>query len=364
MRRFIECLTTNTNCNLKCSYCYLIQQNRRTNKNATFNYSPEHIGKALSIKRLGGVSLISITASGETFIPKEIPLIAKEILKQGHFLNITTNGTLTKQINHFLSETEGFHDHIHISFSFHYVELKKRDLINVFFHNIKTIRDAGCSILLQINLVDEYLPYWNEIKELSLKYVGALPQVALTRREIDNGKFEIFSDLPVEIYKQKGEEMQSPLFDFTVRNFNVKRNEFCYAGWWSATLNMDTGELTGCYGLGKKQNIFIDLNKKIVFSPIGRNCTHRYCFNSSHFISQGIIPSLLPLPSYGELRNREQAHWYTDVMKDFLYQQFEQVNENLPICIKTKYYIDQFVDNIKNTTCWQFIRSIKYKLWK
>lgn len=362
MRRFIECLTTNTNCNLKCSYCYLIQQDRRTNKNATFHYSPEHIGKALSQKRLGGVSLISITASGETFIPKEIPYIAKEILKQGHFLNITTNGTLTKQILFFLTETVGFHDHIHVSFSFHYLELKKKNLISVFFQNIKTIREAGCSILLQINLVDEYIPFWDEIKELSLKYVGALPQVALTRRELNNGKFEIYSDLPIEIYKEKGDEMQSPLFDFTFKNFNVKRKEYCYAGWWSATLNMDTGDLTGCYGLGKRQNIFADLNKDIDFYPIGKNCKHEYCFNSSHFMSQGTIPSLLPLPSYGELRNRESAHWYTNVMKEFLYQQFEQVNGNIPIRIRINFYIDELIDKAKNTICWQQLRKIIYKI--
>lgn len=250
MRRFIECLTTNTNCNLECSYCYLIQQNRRTNKNATFQYSPEHIGKALSAERLGGVSLISITASGETFIPKEIPYIAKEILRQGHFLNITTNGTLTQQIDRFLKITEGFHEHIHISFSFHYLELKRKNLVDVFFRNIQTVWNSGCSILLQINLVDEYLPYWEEIKSLSLKNVGALPQVALTRREFGSGKYEILSQLSAEEYKIKGDEMKSPLFDFTFRNFNVKRTEYCLAGWWSATLNMETGELTGCYGLG------------------------------------------------------------------------------------------------------------------
>lgn len=360
MRRFIECLTTNTNCNLKCSYCYLIQQQRRTNENATFQYSPEHIGKALSVKRLGGVSLISITASGETFIPKEIPFIAKEILKQGHFLNITTNGTLTQQIDKFLEITEGYHDHIHISFSLHYVELKKKNLIDVFFHNIQTIWNKGCSILLQINLVDEYLPYWEEIKFLSLKYVGALPQVALTRKELSNGKYEILSQLTPDEYKIIGDEMKSPLFDFTYRNFNVRRTEYCMAGWWSATLNMETGELTGCYGLGKKQNIFEDLDKKIDFYPIGRHCKHGYCFNSSHFMSQGVIPSLLPMPSYGELRNREEAHWYTQTMKEFLYKQFEDVNPRLPMAIVIKELFSGLLSRIVQSKFWRAGSQVKW----
>lgn len=328
MRRFIECLTTNTNCNLKCNYCYLIQQKRRTNKNTSFNYSPEYIGKALSKKRLGGVSLISITASGETLIPKELPYIAKEILVQGHFLNITTNGTLSKQIETFLAVTKGYHNHIHVSFSFHYIELKEKKMIDTFFKNIQNVWNSGCSILLQINLVDEYIPYWDEIKELSIKYVGALPQVALTRKEGKDG-FAIHSSKSMDEYKKIGNEMKSPLFEFTCKNFNEKRNEFCYAGLWSGVLNMETGELRGCYGQGFRYNIYKDLNEDIPFAPIGRNCTLKYCVNSSHFMSQGVIPSLMPLPSYGELRNREEAQWYQPEMKEFLYDQFNTENSTL-----------------------------------
>lgn len=325
MRRFIECLTTNTTCNLKCSYCYLIQQNRRTNKNAIFRYSPDYIGTALSKERLGGVSLISITASGETLIPHELPYIAREIMKQGHFLNITTNGTLSKQIEDFISITEGYHNHIHMSFSFHYVELKKKKMIDVFFRNVQKVWKSGCSILLQINLVDEYIPYWNEIKELSLKYVGALPQVALTRKEL-NGEFSIFSSQTFEEYRKIGGEMCSPLFDFTCEQFNKRQTEFCYAGLWSGVLNMETGELRACYGQGFSYNIFKNIEEPIPFKPIGKKCNSRYCVNSSHFMSQGIIPSLSTLPTYGQLRNREEAHWYQPEMQDFLYGKFDETN--------------------------------------
>lgn len=340
MRRFLECLIPLTICNLRCSYCYLIHQNRRTNKKAVFEYSPEHIGKALSQERLGGVSLISMTASGETFIAPELPEISLEILKQGHFINITTNGTLTNQIERFLTVTAGYHDHIHISFSFHYTELLSRNLIDRFFENIKKVRTAGCSILLQINLSDEYLPYWEEIKRISIERVGALPQVALTREE-SNGSFKIFTKiLSDEEYIAKGNEMESPLFHFTCEKFMKKRKEFCYAGMWSGVLNMATGEMTSCYGLGVKQNIFKDIDKPIIWKPIGNNCKYPYCFNSSHFISQGIIPELLPQPSYGELRNREEANWYTPTMKKFLYSQFEETN---PQCgALKKFYYNHF----------------------
>lgn len=356
MRRFIECLIPLTSCNLKCSYCYVIQEGRRKNEKAILKYPPERIGKGLSQKRLGGISLISMTASGETFILPELPLVVFNVLKQGHFVNLTTNGTLTLQMKKLLEATEGYHDHLHISFSFHYIELLKHDLIEAFFRNIQMMRDAGCSILLQINLSDEYVPYWDEIKRISLEKVGALPQVALTRDE-SNGTYRIMSKIMTdEEYIEKGREMSSPLFEYTCQNFMQKRKEFCYAGYWSAKLNICTGEMTGCYGQGIHQNIFEDINTPIKWQPIGHNCSFNYCFNSSHFISQGVIPELLPQPSYGELRNREEAHWYTPVMREFLYAQFEDTNEKFG-SIRRCYY--DFISRHSNE-----ISHLKKKLFR
>lgn len=347
MRRFIECLIPVTACNLKCSYCYVIQEGRRKNEKALFQYAPEIIAKGLSVERLGGVSLISITGSGETLIPNELPAIVSGILKEGHFVNITTNGTLSKQLNKLLDATENYHSHLHFSFSLHYVELMNKHLLDAFFLNVKKVRDSGCSILVQINLSDEYVPYWQEIKDICKKNVGAYPQVALTRDE-SNKTYKIMSKTMNESeYKAKGMEMSSPLFDFTCRNFMVKRKEYCYAGLWSAKLNLCTGEMTGCYGHGFRQNIFENISEPIRFRPIGHHCPFKYCFNSSHFISQGIIPELIPVESYGELRNREKADWYEEEMKSFLYEQFEKTNPLLNRKQKMYFEIIHYMNVIK-----------------
>ena len=238
-----------------------------------------------------------MTASGETLIPKEMPGIIREILKEGHFVNITTNGTITKQFTSLMNEIKGYEDHLHISFSLHYIELKKKNLVEVFFNNIKLVHSQGCSILVQINLADEYLPYWDEIKRICIENIGAAPQVALTRTEI-NGTYELFSELSWDEYIAKGREMESPLFEFTCNNFMKKHTEYCYAGYWSAKLNLGTGEMTGCYGAGIHQNIFENISKPIKWEPIGHRCPFKYCINSSHFISQGIMPDLKNIPSY------------------------------------------------------------------
>lgn len=112
MRRFIECLLPTTACNLNCSYCYVIQEEREP-LSLRLKYSPELIGRALSMDRLGGRSYISITASGETLIPKEIVDIAYHVLKHGHFLNLTTNGTISKRFEQLIEFPEEYRERMH-----------------------------------------------------------------------------------------------------------------------------------------------------------------------------------------------------------------------------------------------------------
>ena len=178
------------------------------------------------------------------------------------------------------------------------------------------MRDAGASILLQLNLCDEYVPYIEEIQRLSMEKVGAYPQVALTRDE-QRKPFGIFTKGTREEYLANGEKFHSPLFEFTTKNFCVKRKEFCFAGDWSGTLNLQTGVLTKCYADYDGVNIFEDVDAPIPFEAVGKHCGSPYCVNSSHFMSLGVIPSL-KTPTYAQLRNRPEAKWYTPEMEAFL----------------------------------------------
>ncbi len=53
MKRFVECILPVTQCNMKCNYCYVIQREKRSLKQATLKYTPEQIGKAMSMDRWG-----------------------------------------------------------------------------------------------------------------------------------------------------------------------------------------------------------------------------------------------------------------------------------------------------------------------
>ncbi len=310
---FIECLLPVTACNLKCDYCYIIQRDQRKLKIPQLKYSPEIIGKCLSVKRFGGTCYFSICGAGETLIPQYTIPIVKNILEQGHFVNITTNGTLTQRFEELFTLPNNLLERLNISFSFHYIELKRLNLLDVFFDNILKCKKNNISFVVQIQLCDEYIKHIDEIKRICFEKIGAYPQVAATRKENKNLKeFELLTDLSEDEYILKGKEFNSPLFDFTMKNFNVKRKEFCYAGDWSFVLNLLSGKLCKCYGMYNGQNIFENPNKKIKFEAIGTNCPSKFCLNSSHFMSFGVIPSIVT-PNYGDLRNREEANWYSSL---------------------------------------------------
>lgn len=330
IKRFFECLIPVTVCNLECHYCYVIQEHRRSMKLAELKYTPEHMAQALRKERVGGTCLISICGAGETLAQREVIDIVAAILAEGHYVNITTNGTLSQRFDELIEKCKPNINHLHISFSMHYLELVRLNLLERFFDNIDKVRQAGASFLLQINLCDEYIPYIDEIKKISYEKVGAYPQVALTRNE-ETVPMSIHSKLTEEEYYRYGSLFESPLFDFTFKNFNVKRKEFCYAGDWSGALDLQTGILKKCYNEPNGVNIFEDINKPICFEAVGSNCKSSYCVNSSHFMSLGVIPEI-STPTYVQLRNRicsDGREWFNQEVKSFL---------NTKLCESNKEY--------------------------
>ena len=315
--RFFECFLPVTACNLRCSYCYVIQRQNRKNELPHFAYSPQQIGLALTKERLGGTCYFSICGAGETMIPIEIIPIVEKLLENGHYVNLTTNGTLTNRFDEFLAFPKSYLERLHFSFSFHYLELKRLHLLDAFFDNVTKVKTAGCSILVQLNLCDEYNPYLEDIKSICLEKVGAYPQIAATRKENNlSDDIEFMTD-SVDEYQKRGSSFHSPLFDFTMKNFNVKRKEFCYAGDWSFTLDLATGVASRCYFSHVTQDIFKNPDEPIRFVAVGHHCRSLFCMNASHFMALGIIPSI-SAPTYASLRNRIEANWYSEKMQAFL----------------------------------------------
>lgn len=341
IKRFFECLIPVTVCNLRCSYCYVIQRDYRNMKLAKLKYSPEYIGQCLNQDRLGGRCFFSICGAGETLAQPETLEIAHELLKRGHIVNITTNGTLKRKFDEILKFSREEKERLHFSFSLHYLELQRLNLLDTFFENVLFVKNQGCSFVVQINLCDEYLPYVNEIKNICKTRIGAWPQVAATRKEgAGLTKFEFFTQLSDENYIEYGKKFDSRLFDYTIENFNIKRNEFCYAGQRSGTLNLSDGTLYKCYADPEPQWIFDNPNKPIFFEPIGRNCGCAFCLNSSHFMSQGVIENG-DKRTYCSLRDRPEANWFNETTRFALSRKLWDTNESLDLSTQKKYSLKQ-----------------------
>ena len=315
--KFVECLVPITHCNLHCEYCYVIQGGYRNSARPKFRRTPQEIGRAFNPARWNAERLfVSFCGAGETFLCKELPDIVAYTLLQGNFVNVTNNGTIKSAIEKLINLPEDLISRLVFAFSLHYKELKKRNLLNVFAENIKKVAKSNASFTVQLNLYDGYLDCLDEIKNYCIENFGALPQVALTRDQRHGMK--IHSSADFNTYKKYGETFDSPMFKFSCENFLVNRSKnFCYAGENSWTLDLATGALCRCYFEEASFNIYDDLNKEIPLNPVGRHCRSEYCVNAIHFMALGIIPEI-SCPSYAQLRDRTEASWYKQPIKDAL----------------------------------------------
>ena len=317
VKKYIDCIVPIHSCTLRCSYCYLPKQNENfSNELPKFSYPPEHIIRALSKKRLGGVCLINFCGRGETLLPPEMADIIKGLAKEGHYITIVTNGTVSKRFEQIIDMPRECCERVFFKFSYHYLELKRLNLLDTFFANIRMVKEAGCAITLEIGADDAYIPYLEEIKKVSVENTGALPHVVVLR---DDSKAEIpiLTKLEKEDYLKVWSQFDSRLFDFQTKIYNQKRREFCYGGLWSAVLELATGRLSQCYAGNFIQNIFEDINSKIKFSPIGAHCREPHCYNAHMFMIFGLIPELKTY-TYTELRNRvcdDGSEWLSPAMK-------------------------------------------------
>lgn len=325
IKKFIDCYVPIEHCNFKCHYCYIPTLDNFNNKNRPIEYTPQFIRKALSKERWGGACMINLCAGGETLLSKDIVPITKELLEEGHYVMIVTNGSITPRFNEIAEFPSEIMKRLFFKFSFHYLELKRLNLMDIFFNNVKKMKEKGASFTIEITPNDEYIPYINEMKKVCLEEVGAIPHVTVAR--IENGEIPIMTKLNKEDYVKTWSVFDSQLFDFKIRIFGEKRNEFCYAGAWAYVLDIATGDLRQCYRGRTIQNIYKDINEKIKEEPIGCSCKEPHCFNGHAFLAFGVIPEL-ESPTFAEERNRvvENDEWLKTEMNQFMKTKLKDSN--------------------------------------
>lgn len=331
LKRFIDCYIPTETCNLRCHYCYITQRRKFNNQVASLP-TPQTIRAALSKQRLGGKCLFNFCAGGETLIAKDVISIVRELLEEGHYVMVVTNGTLTKRFQELSELPRELTSHLFFKFSFHYLEFKRLNLVDVFFNNIEMMRNAGCSFTVEITPSDELIPYIEDVKKICMERLGTLCHITIARDDRTQG-IDVLSKKDWESYKKIWGQFQSELFDFKTTIFYRQRNEFCYAGDWSVYINLCTGDMRQCYCGNILDNIYKNPDEKLHFSAVGNHCSMAHCYNGHAFLTLGVIPELRTI-SYDKVRNRmdnQGREWLQPEMKDFMSQKLADNNEEYSI---------------------------------
>lgn len=326
IKRFIDCKVPLQTCTLRCHYCYVTHNKQFDSKVPIFKYDAKYVGLALNQERLGGVCMFNLCADGETLLSNQIVGYIKAILEQGHYVMVVTNGTVSKRFDEIIELPKHLLAHLFFKFSFHYLELTKKNLLHIFFDNIKKVRASGCSFTLEVTPSDELIPHIDDIKRISLEEVGALCHVTVARNDRVS-EMPILTKLTRKDYKKIWSAFNSELFDFKLSVFGEKRTEFCYAGDWSACLDLGTGEMRQCYCSASVQNIFENVDVPIIFRAIGK-CREAHCHNAHAFLCFGDIPEMVT-PFYSQVRNRicsDGKEWLSPEMKKAMSHKLVEAN--------------------------------------
>lgn len=328
IKRFINVVIPITICNFRCHYCYLAQTNSFDKNIPKLQYDLEIIQKALNKDRLGGTSMMNLCAVGETLLAPYLFDLTNALLNNGHYITIVTNGSITNKIKEYCELNEDKKKRLFFKFSYQFLELKRQNLLETFFENVKMVRDSGISYTVELTANDESIPYIDEITQKCLDNCGAKPHIIESRD--NNDGYKKLTKLSNKEHMKNWNKFDTPVIKFQDTVWGKKRCEFCYAGDWELNLYLENGNLTPCFAGGPViQNIFEDVNEPIHFLAIGNRCPWEHCFASHVLLTYGTIPKF-KAPNYSEIRNRKTAdgkEWLKSEMKHFMESRFNESNE-------------------------------------
>lgn len=282
--RFINTNIPAEGCNLRCEYCYIRQHGDEEmleidKSKKLFNYSTPHMLRALRTERMGGVCMFNISGAGETLLNPEIFPIVYGLLAEGHYVALISNCTVTKVIEQFGNMPQEYRNRLFFKASFHYRELKKRGILDTYVRNIHLMKERQIAFSVEIVSNDYILEELDELKDFCLQNFGALPHVLAGRDETVRGTFPKYeTKLSEQEFREVWSSFDSDLFRYQDTDYALPHNdEFCYAGVYTGSLNLETGDFTPCPGGKKLTNFFENIEEPIPFTPVGV-CPFPYCF--------------------------------------------------------------------------------------
>lgn len=335
-------------CNFRCHYCYLAQRPEHfEGEQPEKKYSPGQMAKAFSKERIGGAAYLNFCADGETLLTKDIDLYVKALVEQGHYAEVVTNLTVTNVLDKFLAWDKDLLKRLEFKCSFHYLELKKRNLLERFAENVNKVWAAGASANIEITPSDELIPYLDEVKEFSMKHFGALPHLTIARDDRTNDIVRL-TKLTREEYDKVWSQFDSGFWEFKSSIFGNRQTEFCYAGDWGYYIDLTTGVAKQCYCGLSLGDIVANPDKPLPNRPIG-HCPITHCYNGHMLLTLGYIPGKYSV-RYGDIRERQRPGgltWLQPELLAFFNSKLEETNEQYTL------------EKRKRIMCWAFMTRVK-----
>lgn len=331
--RAITVYVNGNTCNLQCPYCYV--KNSHPNENPEpmrLNYPLDQMIRAFNPERLGGIAEVTVIGSAETLLAKEVVPFVHGLLHYGHIVAVVSNATLSTRIDELLDCPKEDLKNLILKASFHYEELKKRELLSVYFQNIKKTIFSGASAFPFVVISPEYSKHLKEIGELITANLGIKAHCSpcnSINNEFDLRFHSEFDPQPTEELMQTIDcYFDTRLYRECVRYKEVDvQNTFCYAGRWSLGIDMATGVTYKCHNFRMdSENFYKDVDKPYQWGePIGMSCAIESCCLQYNFYSENLLPDFPGKYSYGQLLYQKGA--ISEYVRDKLDVKFDDIYE-------------------------------------
>lgn len=281
-----------TECDLRCSYCYLRLRKGTAVADGGFleRRLPETIADSLAPERLGGACFFYGYADGEPLLYDANVRLLAALAARGHFVAVTTNLNVPASSRLERAFAPGDRWRVLFLASLHWHEMRRLGRLDAFFGNLDRLREAGFSCRVRLCFAPEYLPELESIDELCLRRTGQLPLLTRWRGTESPGPgMDALDCIGV----------RSPVYRLQKSAADVPRREFCLAGNRSCVLDLGNGEFRAC--LAEPVMGILDPDtpgQPLPFPsvPVGRHCRARWCMCCSILWPWGVVPDLFPGP--------------------------------------------------------------------
>ena len=305
---------------------------------------------------------MNFCADGETLLTKDLDLYVKALVEEGHYAEVVTNLTCRAPLEKFLSWDKALLEHLTFKCSFHYLELKKKNKLDLFADNVHRIWESGASANIEITPSDELIPFIEEVKEYSFRNFGALPHLTIARDDRTKG-IDYLTDLSPEEYDRVWKQFDSSFWRYKKSIFGKRQTGFCYAGSWGYYIDLTTGDATQCYCGKHLGDLFAHPESPLPDQAIGQ-CPIAHCYNGHALLTLGLIPHECNT-HYGDIRDREKldgGHWLRPELKAFLNSQLEEQNKEYDSLQKRRvhlYAVTEMTLSIPRRVAGRIYRSLR-----